>query len=193
MLLHSHGSLIPGKFDLKIYRSMKTPWQEYSRVACFYSSAPDGNLLIFLYFIIDSKLLVNFKKRNHTKRENEVNTISTFIEMIVSPDNLYDSIENENGTEIRNNYWRFETLDIIEANELSSLKAIKIIIQLVILTLQVFWSSTLKIGDCCPFCLTSPLAKFLKMATSCSFGNYLISPMLGAFIKFFFLHRPSLV
>ena len=117
--LHSHGSLIPGKFDLKINRSMKTPWQDYSRVACFYSSAPDDNLLIFL---CDSKLLVNFKKRNHTKRENEANTISTFIEMIVSPDNLYDSIENENGTEIRNNYWRFQTLDIIEANEWSSFK-----------------------------------------------------------------------
>ena len=34
---HSHGSLIPGKFDLKINRSMKTPWQEYSGVACSYS------------------------------------------------------------------------------------------------------------------------------------------------------------
>ena len=37
---HSHGSLIPGKFDLKINRSMKTPWEECSRVACSYSSAP---------------------------------------------------------------------------------------------------------------------------------------------------------
>ena len=80
---------------------MKTPGQDYSRVACFYSSAPDGNLLIFLF---DSKLLVNLKKRNHTKRENEANTISTSIGLIVSPDDLYDSIENENGTEIRNNH-----------------------------------------------------------------------------------------
>jgi len=31
---HSHGSLIPGKFGLKINRSMKTPWQECSGVAC---------------------------------------------------------------------------------------------------------------------------------------------------------------
>ena len=36
---HSHGSLIPGKFDLKINRSLKTRWQEHSGVACFYSSA----------------------------------------------------------------------------------------------------------------------------------------------------------
>ena len=34
---YSHGSLIPGKFHLKINRSMKTPWQEYSGVACSYS------------------------------------------------------------------------------------------------------------------------------------------------------------
>jgi len=33
----SHGSLISGKFDLKINRSVKT---EYSDVACSYSSAP---------------------------------------------------------------------------------------------------------------------------------------------------------
>ena len=32
----SQGSLIPGKFDLKINRSMKTPWQEYSAVAYSY-------------------------------------------------------------------------------------------------------------------------------------------------------------
>ena len=31
---HSHGSLIQGKFDLKINRSMKIPWQKYSGVAC---------------------------------------------------------------------------------------------------------------------------------------------------------------
>ena len=79
---------------------MKTPWQEYSRVAYFYSLALDRNLLIFPYYIFDFKLLVNFKKRNHTKRQNEANTISTFIGMILIPDNLYDSIENENGTEI---------------------------------------------------------------------------------------------
>ena len=54
----------------------------------------------FPYSIFDFKLLVNFKKRNDTERENEANTISTFIEMILSPDNLFDSIENENGTEI---------------------------------------------------------------------------------------------
>ena len=47
---HSHGSLIPGKFDLKINRSMKTPWQEHSGVACFYSSAPGIELSgYFLY------------------------------------------------------------------------------------------------------------------------------------------------
>ena len=51
-------------------------------------------------YIFDFKLLVNFKKRNHTKRENEANTIYTFIGMILSPDNLYKSIEKENGTEI---------------------------------------------------------------------------------------------
>ena len=37
---HSHRSLIPEKFDLKISRSMKTPWQEYSGVACSYTSTP---------------------------------------------------------------------------------------------------------------------------------------------------------
>ena len=37
---HSHGSLIPGKFDLKINRSIKTPWQEYSGIACSYQSTP---------------------------------------------------------------------------------------------------------------------------------------------------------
>ena len=37
---HSHGSLTSGKFELKIKRSMKTPWQEYGGVACSYSSAP---------------------------------------------------------------------------------------------------------------------------------------------------------
>jgi len=37
---HSHGSLIPGKFDLKVNQSMKTPWQEYSGVAWSYSLAP---------------------------------------------------------------------------------------------------------------------------------------------------------
>ena len=94
------ASIIPGKLDLKINRSMKTPWQEYTKVAYFYSLAPDGNLLIFRYYIFEFKLLVNFKKRNHTKRENEANTISTFIGMILSPDNLYESIQNEDGTEI---------------------------------------------------------------------------------------------
>ena len=37
---YSHGSLIPGKFDPKINRSMKTLRQEYSGVSCSYSSAP---------------------------------------------------------------------------------------------------------------------------------------------------------
>ena len=37
---HSHGSLIPRRFYLKINRSMKTPWLEYSGVACSYSKAP---------------------------------------------------------------------------------------------------------------------------------------------------------
>ena len=36
-LWHSHGSLIESRFDLKINRYMKTPWQEYSWVACSYS------------------------------------------------------------------------------------------------------------------------------------------------------------
>ena len=36
---YSHGSLTPGKYDLKINRSMKTPWQECSAVACSYSLA----------------------------------------------------------------------------------------------------------------------------------------------------------
>ena len=39
-LWHSQGSLIQSRFDLKINRSMKTPWQECSGVACSYSSAP---------------------------------------------------------------------------------------------------------------------------------------------------------
>ena len=38
----SHGSLILGKFNLKINRSMKTPRQECSAVACPYSSPPVG-------------------------------------------------------------------------------------------------------------------------------------------------------
>ena len=33
-LWHSHGSLIQSRFDLKINRSVKTPWQKYSGVAC---------------------------------------------------------------------------------------------------------------------------------------------------------------
>ena len=33
-LWHSHGSLIQSRFDLKINRSMKTPWQKNSWVAC---------------------------------------------------------------------------------------------------------------------------------------------------------------
>ena len=33
-LWHSHGSLIQSGFDPKINRSMNTPWQEYSGVAC---------------------------------------------------------------------------------------------------------------------------------------------------------------
>ena len=37
---HSRGSLIPGEFRLKIYRSTKTLWQKYSGVACSYSEAP---------------------------------------------------------------------------------------------------------------------------------------------------------
>ena len=78
---------------------MKTPSQEYNKVAYFYSLALDGNLLIFPYYIFDFRLLVNFKKRNHTKREKRANTISTFIGMIIIPDNLYDSIEKENTTE----------------------------------------------------------------------------------------------
>ena len=36
---HSHGSHFPGKFNLKINRSMKTPWQKYTGGACYYSSA----------------------------------------------------------------------------------------------------------------------------------------------------------
>ena len=41
---HSHGSLIPGKFDLKVNRFMKTPWQEYRAIAFSYSSAPAANV-----------------------------------------------------------------------------------------------------------------------------------------------------
>ena len=37
---NSYWSRIPGKFGEKINRSMKTPWQEYSGVACSHSSAP---------------------------------------------------------------------------------------------------------------------------------------------------------
>ena len=36
----SQGSLIHGKFDLKIYQSMKTSWQECVEVARSYASAP---------------------------------------------------------------------------------------------------------------------------------------------------------
>ena len=38
---HSHGSLTPGNLDLKINRSVKTPWQEYKGFACSHSSAPE--------------------------------------------------------------------------------------------------------------------------------------------------------
>ena len=41
-LWHFHGSLIQSRFDLKVNRSMKTPWQKYSRVACS-SSYAAGN------------------------------------------------------------------------------------------------------------------------------------------------------
>ena len=34
---HSHESLTPSRFDQKMNRSMKTPWQEYSGVVCSYS------------------------------------------------------------------------------------------------------------------------------------------------------------
>ena len=40
-LWQSHGGLIQSRFDLKINRSMKTPWQEYSWVTCSYSLGPD--------------------------------------------------------------------------------------------------------------------------------------------------------
>ena len=33
-LWHSHGSLIQSRFNLKINRSIKMPWQKYSGVAC---------------------------------------------------------------------------------------------------------------------------------------------------------------
>ena len=36
---HSHGSLIPGKFDRRVSRSMKTPWQECRVVVYSYSWA----------------------------------------------------------------------------------------------------------------------------------------------------------
>ena len=39
-LWHSHGSFIQSRFDLKINRCMKTPWQENSWVACSYTQAP---------------------------------------------------------------------------------------------------------------------------------------------------------
>ena len=39
---HSQESLVPGNFELNINPSMKTPWQKCSRVACFYSSAPES-------------------------------------------------------------------------------------------------------------------------------------------------------
>ena len=43
-LWHSHGSLIQSRFDLKINRSMKTPWQEYScmllLIASWHQSIP---------------------------------------------------------------------------------------------------------------------------------------------------------
>ena len=38
---HSHGSLIIGKFVIKMNHYQKTPWQKYSGVACSYSEAPD--------------------------------------------------------------------------------------------------------------------------------------------------------
>ena len=34
---YSHRSFIPGKIDLKIYRSMKSPWQECCGAACSYT------------------------------------------------------------------------------------------------------------------------------------------------------------
>ena len=56
----SHGSLIPGKFDLKINRSMKTSWQECSEVACSYSSAPGQSNLD------DTDLKTNTISTQHT-------------------------------------------------------------------------------------------------------------------------------
>ena len=60
----SHGSLIPGKFDLKINRSMKTLWQEYSGVVCSYSSAPGNDDCIWNE--VNNKINVNEEPRERT-------------------------------------------------------------------------------------------------------------------------------
>ena len=72
---HSHGSLIPGKFDLKINQSMKTPWQEYSGVACS-SSAPGCirlnqiSVKLFLVVFLDAARTVIFLACHLLKLEN---------------------------------------------------------------------------------------------------------------------------
>ena len=45
-LWHSHGSLIQSRFDLKINRAMKTPWQEYSCMHLLLGSCSYWNVLI---------------------------------------------------------------------------------------------------------------------------------------------------
>jgi len=60
---HSHGSLVRGKFDLKINRSTRPPWQEYSGVACSYSSAPDSNKSE--YRIIVRKIFTTITERSN--------------------------------------------------------------------------------------------------------------------------------
>ena len=76
---HSHGSLIPRKFDLKIKRSMKKPWQEYDAVACPYSSAPDSysykNINYSLHRRILSANIENFIRPLLNERRNFVKPI----------------------------------------------------------------------------------------------------------------------
>ena len=59
------------EFDLKINRSMKTPWQKYTGVSCSYSSAPDS---------LNSKNL-KYEIQAKKARKSERNQIKYLVKM----------------------------------------------------------------------------------------------------------------
>ena len=67
---HSYGSLIPGKFDLKINRSMKTLWQEYSGVACSHSSALDPAIVNKAPCVVFHKQISYSRRKTLSETEN---------------------------------------------------------------------------------------------------------------------------